>query len=56
MAGRREDEVNVDMEQRAKGNMQTDKACGPEDVIGTEMLKELSVERMHDVTRWCSRR
>ena len=40
----REEEITVDLDLRARGNTQPDKASGPEVAVVTEMLKELLVD------------
>ena len=41
---KKEEEITVDLVFRARGNMQPDNANCPEDIIVTEMLKELPIE------------
>ena len=44
------------MKERKGSRMQPDKANGPVDIVVTEMLKELVIETIHEVTKWFRRR
>ena len=43
--------ITVDLVLRGRGNMLPDKANGPEDIIVTEMLKELPGESIYENTK-----
>ena len=48
----REEEITADLIFLARGDMQPDKATGAEDIVVTEMLKELLIESIFENTKW----
>ena len=46
--------TTIDLVLKATGNVQLDKANGPEDSNMTEMLKDfLLIETVYEITQWC---
>ena len=49
-------EITADLVLRARGNMQSDEATGAEDIIATEILKELRIETVCVIVKLFQRR